>query len=95
MNVRISRQALSDLQAIYRQGVRQFGEQQATAYQQALNEAFRFIAAFPNANRARAEFAKPYRIHRHQAHLIFYRVEDDEVHITRIRHGHEDWNPNG
>lgn len=94
MNVRISRQALSDLQAIYRQGVHQFGERQATAYQQALNEAFQFIAEFPNANRAREEFAKPYRIHRLQAHLIFYRVGDGEVHITRIRHGREDWNPN-
>lgn len=91
MNVRISRRALADLQAIYRQGVRQFGAQQATAYQQALNEALRFIAEFPEASRARTELVKPYRIHRHQAHLVFYRVQDDEVYITRIRHGHEDW----
>jgi len=88
---RLSRQALVDLNAIYRQGVRQFGEQQAAIYQQALKETFRFIAEFPEASRVRTEFNRPYRVHRHQAHLIFYRLEDGKVYIARIRHGHEDW----
>lgn len=91
MKLRLSRRALDDLQVIYRQGVQQFGERQATSYQMALHEAFRFIAGFPEANRVRTEFVRPYRIHRHEAHLIFYRVEKGEVYITRIRHGHEDW----
>lgn len=91
MTLRFSRRALDDLQAIYRHGVHQFGETQATAYQRALHEAFRFIAEFPEANRLRTEFIRPYRIQRHEAHLIFYRIEKGEVYITRIRHGHEDW----
>lgn len=91
MKLRLSRRALDDLQSVYRQGVHQFGEQQAVSYQRALHEAFRFIAEFPEANRVRTEFSKPYRIQRHEAHLIFYRVEKGEVYITRIRHGHEDW----
>ncbi|MBY9066677.1 type II toxin-antitoxin system RelE/ParE family toxin [Hyphomonas sp. WL0036] len=91
--MRLSRQALVDLQAIYRQGVRQFGEQQAISYQRALHEAFRLISEFPEANRVRTEFARPYRIQRHEAHLIFYRIEKGEVYIVRVRHGHEDWTP--
>lgn len=95
MKIRLSKPALGDLDAIYRQGVQQFGAQQAAAYQQTLKQAFRFIAEFPEANRVRSEFQIPYRIHRHEAHLIFYRVQNDEVYIARIRHGHEDWTSDG
>ena len=93
--LRLTPAARSDLRAIYREGVRQFGEAQARRYLNTLTAELRFIGEFPLAVRLREEFIPPLRIHPVSAHVIIFVVTDDEVHITRIRHGREDWNPNG
>jgi toxin ParE1/3/4 len=53
---------------------------------------FDLIAANPRIARERNEIEPPVKIHPVKAHLIVYRVEDDEkIFVVRIRHGHEDW----
>ncbi len=91
MKLRISRAALGDLNHIYKEGLRLFGEGQAVRYQDGLKDAFDYIMDFPESNRVRDELAYPYRIHRYQSHIIIYRIEDDAIYITRVRNGREDW----
>jgi len=94
VSLRFSRAALRDLDTIFRQGVVQFGPLQAERYQVGLKAALKLLAAYPEMNRVRTEFSKPFRIYRYSAHLIFYRMERGDVLVTRIRHGGEDWMDN-
>jgi toxin ParE1/3/4 len=94
MNLRLSRAALRDLDTIFRQGVLQIGPAQAERYQMGLKAAMKLLTEYPEINRLRTEFSKPFRIHRYSAHLIFYRIDQGDVLVTRVRHGGEDWMDN-
>jgi len=91
MAFRLSQKADRDLFDIYLKGVEQFGILQADTYAAGLTEAFHFLAEFPRAARERTELSPPMRILRYKSHLIFYIIDDEDVFIVRIRHGHEDW----
>ena len=42
--------------------------------------------------RERHEISPPVRIHPFRAHLVVYRINEDEsIFMIRIRHGHDDW----
>ena len=91
MAYRLSQKAEDDLVSIYVAGAQAFGGAQAERYHAELEQAFRYLAAFPRAAQERREIDPPVRIHRCKAHLIVYLVQDKDVLILRIRHGHEDW----
>jgi toxin ParE1/3/4 len=92
MRYKLSLEAEEDIVAIAEQGMRIFGAQHARRYHNELFDLLDLIADNPRIARERTEIKPPIRIHPFKAHLIVYRiVEDDAVFIVRIRHGHEDW----
>ena len=92
MTYRLSREADEDIVRIYIEGIRMFGPLQADAYHAALGSCFELLAANPRMARERHELSPPVRVHPFKAHLVIYSVvEDGEVLIVRVRHGHEDW----
>jgi toxin ParE1/3/4 len=37
------------------------------------------------------EFTPPVRLHRYNAHLIIYRVGNEDILIIRVLHGRQNW----
>jgi toxin ParE1/3/4 len=92
MSYRLSVEAEEDIIAIAEQGVRMFGAEQARRYHNDLFVVLDLLANNPRIARERVEIEPPVRIHPFKAHLIVYRIADDEsVFVIRIRHGQEDW----
>ncbi|HBF32312.1 type II toxin-antitoxin system RelE/ParE family toxin [Rhizobium sp.] len=92
MSFSLSVEAEEDVIAIAEQGVRMFGASQAKHYHAELFVLLDLIAANPRIARERDEINPPVRIHPFKAHLIVYRIENDEtIFAIRIRHSHEDW----
>ena len=93
MSFRLSQQAEADLIEIYVQGVERFGVAQAELYLDRLEHSFGVLGQNPHIARLRREISPPVRIHRVEAHIIVYLVDDDEqsVRILRVRHGRENW----
>ena len=92
MSFKLSVEAEEDIIAIAEQGVRMFGAEQARRYHNDLFVVLDLLANNPRIARERVEIEPPVRIHPFKAHLIVYRIADDEsVFVIRIRHGHEDW----
>lgn len=95
MSFKLSVEAEEDIIAIAEQGVGMFGASHAKLYHDELFALLDLIAANPRIARERDEIDPPVRIHPFNAHLIVYRIEDDEtIFVIRIRHGHEDWPTN-
>jgi toxin ParE1/3/4 len=91
MRHRLSGAAERDLRSILAYSARTFGTKRAKAYASDFEKALEQIKRHPLANRERSEVIPAHRIHVFHAHLIFYRVADDEIVVTRILHGHQDW----
>ncbi|GGG22946.1 MULTISPECIES: type II toxin-antitoxin system RelE/ParE family toxin [Rhizobium] len=88
----LSVQAEEDIISIAEEGIRLFGAVVAKRYHDELYALFELIAANPRMARERLEICPPVRIHPFKAHLVVYRVEENEsIFVIRIRHGHEDW----
>jgi toxin ParE1/3/4 len=89
---RLSRQADGDLVTVYVNGVLGFGAERAEDYQTALWSKFDLIAANPGLGRRRDGRKRSARVHSHRAHIIVYRIENDEdVVILRVFHQRENW----
>lgn len=68
-----------------------FGSAQADHYAAGLTRTFRLLADNPYLARERTETHAPVRAYRFKAHLIVYLMQDEDILIVRVRHGHEDW----
>ncbi|MCQ8782985.1 type II toxin-antitoxin system RelE/ParE family toxin [Mangrovibrevibacter kandeliae] len=91
MSYRLTDQAAEDVQHIYTEGSRLFGLEQAGRYHARLRQTFEVLAHFPELARERLEITPAVRIHRCGAHVVIYIVDEVDVLIVRVRHGHEDW----
>ncbi|WP_127478333.1 type II toxin-antitoxin system RelE/ParE family toxin [Sulfurivermis fontis] len=88
----LSRKAEEDIIAIFLDGARQFGLQQAEQYHDLLERTFQFLAVNPLAARERPELGPPVRIHRIKSHIVIDIIDAaGGLFIIRVRHGHEDW----
>lgn len=79
---------------IYFKGVANWGSRQSENYHRSFERTFELLSSNPELARERPEITPPVRIHPHGAHLIVYRIDDNQdVYIIRVRHGSEDWKP--
>jgi toxin ParE1/3/4 len=88
---RLSRKADSDLQRIYLDSFRNFGEAQADAYTSELAECFRLLAEQPRLGRIRPGKREELRTFFHGSHIIAYRITNAGLLIQRILDGRRDW----
>ena len=92
MAYRLTGKAVEEITAIYHEGVRQFGADQAEKYHYGMEKVFQLLSGNPELARERDEIIPPVRIHPYGSHLIIYLVEkNSDVLIVRVRHGHEEW----
>jgi len=86
--LRLSRRAASDLAAIADYTIAEFGIEQARLYRDQFQACFRSLLDNPQLGRSAEEVAPGLRRIRQQAHVVFYRVEQDGLLIVRgLHHG--------
>jgi toxin ParE1/3/4 len=81
---RLSKNAKRDLSRIFRRGLTEFGESQATKYYDSLFECFDRLEAFPLLGTPADNIESGLRRFSTGVDSIYYRVEGDEVYIVRI-----------
>ncbi len=92
MTYRLSSAAQFDLFRIAFDGLDLFGARQVAKYETGLKHTLDVLAQYPRAAPERDEYSPPVRIHPFQAHVIVFRIEDnDDIFILRICHAREDW----
>jgi toxin ParE1/3/4 len=80
-------EARQDLRGILLYTERRWDKRQRSAYKARLDHAMRELARFPNLGRARDDISPGLRGFPVEAHIIFYRVDDQTVRIVRVLHG--------
>lgn len=87
MRYRLSAQAETDLEHILIEGILTFGELQALKYQDSFKRIFDLLAYMPSLGR-KSERGLPdeYRFV-HGQHVIYYRIDSDEIMIETIIYG--------
>lgn len=83
--------ARTDIDALYLHGIETFGEAATDAYIARLLDVFDLLQRFPAMARQRTEVDPPVRILPHEAHLIVYRADIEEISILRILPAQADW----
>jgi len=69
------------------------GRAQAEAYHEAFHRSFGLLADYPYMGRSADELVNGLRQFTQGAHVIFYMVRDDLVHIEQIFHHRQDVRP--
>ena len=82
MTYRLTRQAQSDIKAIYRYTVEFFGEGQAQEYLEGLDYSFDLLTDNPKIGRAIDGKRRRYV---YREHFVYYRIIKEDIIITRIR----------
>ena len=84
--VRLSRRAQADLQSISRHTARNWGRQQALAYLDSLENCCQLLSQHPALGKDASIVATGLRMHRHQSHIVLYRVDHGGILVARILH---------
>ena len=87
---RLSRRAATDLEDIADYTIKQFGVEQARVYRDSLKSCFQRLANNPKVGRKAEQLAHGLRRFEHQAHIVFYTVDDDELYVVRVLHSRMD-----
>jgi len=85
-DLRLSRRAASDLAEIADYTISEFGIDQARLYRDQFQACFQSLLDNPQLGRSAGEVALGLRRIRQQAHVVFYRVEQDRLLIVRVLH---------
>ena len=83
MEIRLTRTASRNLEDIYFYTLREFGAVQAERYRQRLDEAFRRLALFPQMGVRSTGRTRRFEV---ESHLVFYRIEQSALVISRVLH---------
>lgn len=82
----VSSRAQADYEDILAYSERTWGEDQALAYEAAIDRALDDVGSFPQIGRARDDLSPGYRSFPVEQHVIYYSVADIAVTIIRILH---------
>lgn len=80
----LSEKADEDLTEIYLFSYHQFGETQADAYLQSLEECFALLADQPRLGRKIDHVRRGYLRHEHREHSIFYKRRSNGILVMRV-----------
>ena len=75
-----------DLEIVWRDGFKKWGESRADAYIDDLASFFSDLSHSPTLYRERTEFTPPVRLCACGSHIVVYVVDQDIVHIVRVLH---------
>jgi toxin ParE1/3/4 len=81
----------ADLEVIWVYSARVWSVEQANDYIDGLVGKFDLLAKAPFMARERTEFVPPVRVHRHQSHVIIYRLLGTDLQVIRIAHLRQNW----
>ena len=87
---RLSRRAATDLEDIADYTIKQFGVRQARVYRDSLKSCFQRLANNSKMGRKAEQLASGLRRFEHQAHIIFYTLDEGGVYIVRVLHSRVD-----
>jgi toxin ParE1/3/4 len=79
-------EAEHDLQDIWVYTSKKWSIDQANHYIDELVAKFELFANAPFIAHERTEFVPPVRVHRHQSHVIIYRLPGKDLDIVRVAH---------
>jgi toxin ParE1/3/4 len=83
----LSAQAERDIEDITLDGIIKFGEYQAHRYQASLYRTFALLADMPTIGRRSERGNRGELRFVHNAHVIYYRIEDDRIVIVALVYG--------
>ena len=86
----LSPAAREDLRAIHQYGSRQWGKLRSDEYMSSLKDKLWLLPQQPEIGKARPELLPDVRSVSVASHVIFYRVQGEELQIIRILHGRQD-----
>ena len=82
----ITKKAVSDLEEIWLYTVEKWSVDQADRYYNLIFDEINFICKDINAGKSMEHVRKGYRASKVKSHLIFYRVQNNNVEVIRILH---------
>ncbi|WP_405410365.1 type II toxin-antitoxin system RelE/ParE family toxin [Maribacter sp. Asnod1-A12] len=84
-NYNLSAKAQRDLIAIYKYGIKSFGQSPATTYLQELENFLIELSDRPTLAKDASTIANGLKFYNHKAHVIFYQFENEnEIYIVRV-----------
>jgi toxin ParE1/3/4 len=86
LRLAITRRAANDLRTIRRYTRKQWGDIQASNYEEAIHHAFENLCAHPEIGKTRDDLLSDLRSHLVVSHIIIYRVDGDTLNVLRIVH---------
>lgn len=84
--VRLTPDARRDVRDILRRTLRTWGQSQHDVYAERLQESLRRLSQFPEIGHARQDLPTGLRRYLSGEHVIYYRIDDAAVTVTRILH---------
>ena len=87
MRYRLTEQAKFDLKDILIEGILNFGELQALKYKDSFKRTFELLAYMPKIGRTSERGRTDEHRFLHGKHVIYFRIEQDQIVIQTIIHG--------
>ncbi|NCN65998.1 MAG: hypothetical protein COZ36_10530 [Piscirickettsiaceae bacterium CG_4_10_14_3_um_filter_44_349] len=78
------------MEDIYVYSVEQFGIDQTDYYFQGIQEQFEHLQMYPELGQGFSSVMPTYRRLAYQSHIIYYKVLDEKILITRLLHSKQD-----
>ena len=86
----LSKRADDDIEDLYDDGVKKFGENQAIKYLEELNLMFVFLSENAELGKNRDEIKMKLVSFPYGSHIIFYRILKTHIRIVRVLYGGRD-----
>jgi toxin ParE1/3/4 len=90
-SISLTPQASRDLEEIWLYTANLWSVGQANSYIDGLVAKLDILSGSPFMARERKEFSPPVRVHRHQLHLIIYRLVGKDLQVVRVAHAKQNW----